>query len=279
MSKRATHRPPRLEPAAVRRVHGEPREARRPSARSLVVKARVAGRHDRLGRSELLSVMRRIVGGDPAARLGLDRFEGVDLAELRATTSSVWGWNSADPTVSIEPDRLLAGLVSARDRVLDVARRGGRILIATGRPASLLPLHQHFGRMCTAAGGHLLDSGEAGPIQAAGRASVRLWWIGGVAVLTDGDALLSDPGIEAIDELLFTVPYPDLVVADRGYAGGALRAGIEVVALADLDAISLGLAASRGLPVTLVPLHERRPASAYTALEPLLSVPPSSEAP
>jgi hypothetical protein len=26
-------------------------------------------------------------------------------------------------------------------------------------------------------------------------------------VLTDGDALLSDPGIEAIDELLFTVPY------------------------------------------------------------------------
>ena len=38
------------------------------------------------------------------------------------------------------------------------------------------------------------------------------------------------------------MPYPDLVVADRGYAGGALRAGIEVVALADLDAIALGLA-------------------------------------
>jgi hypothetical protein len=131
--------------------------------------------------------------------------------------------------------------------------------------------------MCRAAGGHLLDSGEAGPIRAAGRASVWLWWIGGVAVLTDGDVLLADPGIEAFDELLFTVPYPDLVIADRGYAGGALRAGIEVVALADIDAIALGLAARRGLPVTMVPLHERRPASAYHALETLLAVPPSSQ--
>jgi hypothetical protein len=96
-------------------------------------------------------------------------------------------------------------------------------------------------------------------------------------VLTDGDALLADPGIEAFDELLFTVPYPDQVVADRGYAGGALRAGIEVVALADVDAIALGLAARRGLPVTMVPLQERRPAAAYAALETLLALPPPSQ--
>jgi hypothetical protein len=276
VSKRATRRPPLLEPAPVQRVHREPRQ---PSPRSLVVKARLAGRHDRLGRAELLSVMRRVVGGDPLALLGLDRFAGVDLAELRAAATEVWGWDTHEPTVSIDPDRLLAGLLLARGRVLDVARRGGRILVATSRPASLLPLHQALARLCCSVGGHLLDSGEAGPIHAAGRASVRLWWVGGVAVLTDGDALLADPGIEAIDELLFTVPYPDLVVGDRGFAGGALRAGIEAVAIADLDAIALGLAACRGLPVTLVPMHERRPASAYAALEPMLNSPNSSEAP
>jgi hypothetical protein len=92
-----------------------------------------------------------------------------------------------------------------------------------------------------------------------------------VAALTDGDALLADPGVEAIDELLFTVPYPDLVVADRGFAGGALRAGIEVIALADLDAVALGLAATRGLPATVVPLHGQRPAAAYAVLEPVLA--------
>jgi hypothetical protein len=272
MSKRAARRPPHLEPASSRpaQTHREPRQA---SPRSRVVRSHVAGRHDRLGRSELHSVMRRVLSGDPATMLGLERFEGADLPELRAVTAEVWGWNSDEPVVSIEPDRVLTGLVAARDRVVDVARRGGRILVATGRPASLLPLHQHLARLTLEAGGHLLDSGEAGPIAAAGRASVRLWWLGGVAVLTDGDVLLADPGVEAIDELLFTVPFPDLVVADRGFAGGALRAGIEVVALADLDALALGVAASRGLPVTVVPMHERRPASAYTALEPLLTVP------
>jgi hypothetical protein len=222
--------------------------------------------------------MRRVVGGDPVALLGLDRFDGVDLTELQATALDVWGWNASESTVSIEPDLLLNGLLAARTRVLDVARRGGRVLIATGRPASLLPLYQHFARLTRAVGGHLLDAGEAGPLSAAGRASVRLWWLGGVAVMTDGDALLADPGIEAIDELLFTVPFPDLVVADRGYAGGALRAGIEVVALADVDALALGVASTRGLPVTVVPMNERRPAPAYSALEPLLAAPLSPEA-
>jgi hypothetical protein len=265
-----------LEPAPVQPVRREPR---RPSPRSLVVKARVAGRHDRLGRSEMLSVMRRVVGGDPVALLGLDRFPGVQLPELRTVAAEVWGWDADQPTVAIDPDRVLGGLRAARQRVIDVARRGGRILVATSRPASLLPLHQALARLADSCGGHLLDSGEAGPLQAAGRAAVRLWWIGGVAVLTDGDALLSDPGIEAIDELLFTVPYPDLVIGDRGFAGGAVRAGIEAVAFADLDAIALGVAAGRGSPLTLVPLHERRPASAYATLEPMLTPPNSPDAP
>jgi hypothetical protein len=272
MSKRATSRPPRLDPAPARRVHREPR---RPTPRARVLKTRVAGRHDRLGRSELLSVMRRVIGGEPTALLGLDRFSGVDLEELRAVAAAVWGWDADEMVVTLDPDRLLAALLAARERVLDVARRRGRILVATGRPASLLPLHQEFARLARTAGAHLLDPGEAGPLPT--RSSLSLWWLGGVAALTDGNALLADPGVDALEELLFTVPHPDLVVADRGYAGGALRAGIEVVALADLDAIALGVAASRGLPVTVVPLNERRPAPAYATLEALLATPPSPE--
>jgi Phosphatase len=272
MSKRATSRPPRLDPAPVRRVHREPR---RPTPRARVVKARIAGRHDRLGRSELLSVMRRVISGEPMAMLGLDRFSGVDLDELRGVASEVWGWDADEMAVSLDPDRLLAGMLAARERVLDVARRRGRILVATGRPASLLPLYQEFARLAARAGAHLLDAGEAGPLP--GRRSLSLWWLGGVAALTDGNALLADPGVDAIEELLFTVPNPDLVIADRGYAGGALRAGIEVVAPADLDAIALGVAARRGLPVTVVPLHERRPAPAYATLQALLATASSSE--
>jgi hypothetical protein len=272
MSKRATRRPPRLDPAPVPRVHREPRH---PTPRSRVLKARLAGRHDRLGRTELQSVMRRVIGGEPTALLGLDRFPEVGLEDLRAVATEVWGWDADEMIVTLDPDRLLAGMLAARERVLDVARRGGRVLVATSRPASLLSVHQAFARLARTAGAHLLDAGEAGPLPT--RGSLSLWWLGGVAALTDGDALLADPGIDALEELLFTVPHPDLVVADRGYAGGALRAGIEVVALADLDAIALGVAASRGLPATVVPLNERRPAPAYATLESLLAAPPPPE--
>jgi hypothetical protein len=222
--------------------------------------------------------MRRVVDGDPATLLGLDRFAHAELDEVRAAARDTWGWDPDDATVVTDPDRTLAALRAARRRVLDVARRRGRILLATGRPASLLPAHQAFARLARSAGAHVLEADEAGPIRAAGRAGMRLWWIGGVAAVTDGSALLPDRGTEAVEELLFAVPHPDLVVADRGFAGGALRAGVEVVALADLDAIALGLAARRGLPATVVPIHERRPAAAYAALEPILAAPDPPEA-
>src|SRR5262245_32694973 len=122
MSKRATSRPPRLDPEPVRRAHREPRH---PTPRARVLKAHVAGRHDRLGRTELLSVMRRVIGGEPNAMLGLDRFPDVDLGELRQVATEVWGWNADEMVVTLDPDLLLAAMLTARERVLDVARRHG----------------------------------------------------------------------------------------------------------------------------------------------------------
>src|SRR4051794_2237266 len=101
MSRRSTRRPPRLvssQPVG----RGAP-EPRHPSPRSRVLRAKVAGDHDRLGRNELLTVMRRIVVGDPSALLGLERFDRVDLAELRAAAYEVWGWRADDPVAAIEP--------------------------------------------------------------------------------------------------------------------------------------------------------------------------------
>jgi len=264
VSRRSTKRPPRLEVVADERHHR--RAPQPPSPRARLTRGRVAGRHDRLGRAEVLSVARRVIAGDRVALLGLDRFSDLDPAELTGILDSVWGWDDRDASVAIDPDRVLAAFDRARDRVVDVARRGGRVVLATSRPASLLGLHAALARLASAAGATVLDPGQAGPFAGAGRARAHLWWVDHVAVVTDGDALLPDPALEAGSELLFEVPAPDLVVGDRGFAGAALARGIEVVALADLDALALGVAAARGLPATVVPLQERRPASAYRVL-------------
>ena len=89
-------------------------------------------------------------------------------------------------------------------------------------------------------------------------------------MLTDHESLLGDDSIEAANELLFTLPRPDLVVADRGYAGVAVGTGIETVAFADLDAVALAVAAWQGRAVRIVPLDERRPPRAYAPLLDLL---------
>jgi hypothetical protein len=87
--------------------------------------------------------------------------------------------------------------------------------------------------------------------------------------LTDQESLLGDDSVEAAEELLFTLPRPDLVVADRAFAGVALGAGHEVVAFAGLDALALGVAAWQGRSIRVVPLDEQRPPGAY---RPLLDV-------
>ncbi len=273
MTRRSTKRPPRLEVVSTERVRRPPRV---PGPRSRLVRAKVAGRHDRLGRTELLSVARRLIAGERSALLGLDRFPDLTPAEVGAVLHSVWGWDDSEPSVTIDADHVLAAFDAARGRVVDVARRGGRVAFATSRPASLLGCHAALARLAAAAGATVLDPGQAGPFAAAGRARARLWWIEGVAVVTDGEGLLADAGLEAGPEMLFEVPRPDLVVADRGFAGAAVASGIEVVALADLDAMALAVAAARGLPVTVVPLHERRPAAAYSVLTERLGVTPGA---
>ena len=230
------------------------------------MRARVAGRHERLGRVEVHSLMRRVVAGERRALLGVDRLSDVSVTELEGAVRTHWGWDPNDAVVTIDPDRTLDRAAAARARVVDVARRGGRIAFATSRPASLLPLHQALARVARSVGGAVCDPGEAGPFQAAGRARAQLWWLDGVAVLTDGAELLADPGLEGVDELLFELGHPDLLVGDGGYAGGAVAAGIEVVAFADVDALALGATAERGAPVTLVPLQDHRPPAAYKPL-------------
>jgi hypothetical protein len=122
--------------------------------------------------------------------------------------------------------------------VLEVARGRGRIAFATGRPASLLGLYRALADAASVAGGEVLSASQSGPIDARG---LRIWWVDGVATVSDGESLLADDSTVAADELLFMLPRPDLLVGDRAFAGTAAGAGLEVVAFADLDAIALAV--------------------------------------
>lgn len=262
----ATRRPPKLTTTETLPTPGPRSE---PTLRRQLLDSRVSGRQ-RVGRTEVLATARRVVRGEPGALYDIAPFAGLALEEVMLAISAVWGPDLGSPdlsaALSIDPDLTLAGAAAGFGRVADVARRGGRLLFVTTRPASLLGLNQELVRLAGAAGGQVLVDDETGPSQLDGRSDRNLRWIDGVAVVTDGEALLGGPGFGAAAELLFHLPPPDLVIADRAVAGGFLDAGIEAVVFAGLDAVALGLAASRGYPVTVVPLDATRAPAAYAVL-------------
>jgi hypothetical protein len=56
---------------------------------------------------------------------------------------------------------------------------------------------------------------------------------------------------------------PDLVVADHGWAGAAVEAGIDTLALADCNDPALFVAEAEGKPVVTVPLDDNVPPHLY----------------
>lgn len=265
------NRPPRLDAPDAPPAPAVGSPPARP-ARRLLVDARLTGSHARVGRDAVRHAIRGLVGGEPRARLGCDDLRDTGLDEVRAALVKTHGWDPEAPRAAIDPDLTLAALRSAAARLRDAAEAGARIAVATSRPASLLGLAQWVAGDAAERGARVLTADRA---SVDGSARHELWWVGDVAVVTDGHQILAPDAVAAGDDWLFAVGRPDLVVADRGFAGAALRAGVEVVAWADLDAPALSLAAARGLPIVLVPLDEQRPASAYDAAIHVLSEPGS----
>jgi hypothetical protein len=220
----------------------------------------------RMGREEVSNVARRVARGEALVLFGLDPFDGLTPDDVYEALDAMWGWDHASTRSSIDPDLTVEAAVGAFTRIADVARAGGRIALATGRPASMLSFYQRIARTARDAGARILTSDDAGHVTAAGRSHGRLWWLDGVAVITDGHDIVADDALQAGDEMLFAVGRAELVVADRGFAGHALRDGYDVVAFADLDAAALGVAAWRGLPVSLVPMGEGKPPGGYELL-------------
>jgi len=251
------------------------------SARRSLVASRLAGVASPIGRSELEALVAAVVAGRAEATFGLD-LAGSALVgpdRVRPERSEVWdalveGWG-CDPkarVVEIAVERTVAAVGVAAERLGAVAATGGTVALATSRPASMLGWYQELAAHLEAAGATVLRSNAASAVApTAGRPSARsVWWVGGVAVVTDGRSIRADDGLGLTEDWLFGVGRPDLVVADRGFAAAAAAAGHPTLVPADLDAVALEVAARRGAPVVTIPVDCGRPPEAYRALLGLL---------
>jgi hypothetical protein len=64
-------------------------------------------------------------------------------------------------------------------------------------------------------------------------------------------------------EVMLTAERPDLVVADHGFAGAAIEAGVETLSIADVNDPALIVAKAQGRTDIVVVLDDHVPADAY----------------
>jgi hypothetical protein len=199
----------------------------------------------------VLRNIRLLLEGDPDKQFGLSGLEGSMTEEdVLALVGRAAGFEP-DPTrthgpVPVEPERVLEMCEAAGDRLAEVARHGGRVILATGHPVGLAHLYIEIGRSLRLRGVEIVQPYEGVAWREPGRHHVwEVRYLEGVAMLTDRASMKHTHSGEPMARMI-AEDRPDLVFADHGFAGAAIEHGVETVSIADVNDPALLVARAQG---------------------------------
>jgi hypothetical protein len=238
-------------------------EAIRERALQRITETHVAGRDTRHNRLANLQAVRSVVEGDPHYTWDIRGVERFSFEEILEAIASITGC-SHDPAVTtgggyISPAATLSGLEDAAGVIANTARRRGRFLLGTGHPGSLLLYYIRLADLIRSWGGTVLEPALGAQVPP----KLDLAYVEGVAVTTDRASVPHSHSHDAMDQMLAAAGQVDLVVADHGYASGAIAAGVPVVAIMDTNDPALALAQKLGADLIIMPMDDNRPPSCY----------------
>ena len=242
-----------------------PGEHDREALRNALIESGAAGvnSHDR---PNVRWKIKRLCEGDPDSQFGLSgvsgrRFE--DVLRLVADRAGI----DPDPDVRhgmvvVDAEKVLQGFEAIADRLRLAADRGERLLLATGHPTGLPLLYQETGRLLSDEGARLIRplEGFTWHDHLGRRRQIR--YFAGVAMLTDRASALHTHASEAMERML-EEERPDLVFADHGMAGAAAEAGVDTVAIADVNDPALVVAHEQGRLAGLAVMDDNVQPEAY----------------
>ena len=226
----------------------------RPYSRQELASALEAGRVAGVATHPLDNVRgnaRMLLKGDPDKQFGLTGLsDGLAFHDVLRLVSAEAG-EPIDPDqeygeVHISPDPILAACEALGTRLATAASRGERVLIATGHPGDLDLLYRELEGLLITNGGQVVK-----PAEGESWRDPDLdhdWFVGylsGVGMLTDGRVPRHTHRPDGMRTMLAR-DVPDLVLADHGFAGAAIEAGVETVSVADVNDPALIVAKAQG---------------------------------
>jgi hypothetical protein len=163
----------------------------------------------------------------------------------------------------IDSGAVLDACEAVGERLAEAARRGERILFATGHPGDLDPLYGALAELAEAGGAQIARPAEG--VSWSDDEAGHGWTIayhGAVGMVTDRERPRHTHRPDAMERML-EEERPDLVVADHGFAGAAIQAGAETLSVADVNDPALIVAKAQGRTEVVVVLDDHVPPEAY----------------
>lgn len=215
----------------------------------------------------------------PGAMFGLDpqgRWDFADILDLMARRVGV----SPDAEYRRGPDRIdpaltVAGLDRMAERLAAAASApGARVIVATGHPAGLLPVHLAVATALRNQGVRILNPAPGWSYQAAtgsGPSHREIRYLDDVAMLSNRGELNHTHSPRPMEAMLRTLAEageapPDLVVGDHGWVGAAGQAGVTAVGFADSNDPGLFVGEEEGTVAVAVPLDDNVAPHLYVPL-------------
>ncbi|MDQ3897772.1 MAG: phosphatase [Actinomycetota bacterium] len=222
-----------------------------------LVASRLAGRVATSATSSLTNA-KRLVDGDPDCTMGLSDWKDATYREVLAAVHASGGTELEEDAAEhpdggyIDPEATLEAIKRHKRGLTELlSGGGGRVLLATGHPSLLA----HYGRLAAAlatAGCPLvrpLHGREDGVLTTPDGRPCSIAYVDEVAVLSYEGGQHHTHRSQYMEAMLDAVGGDagvDLVVADHGYAGAAIEAGIPTLSIADVNDPALPLAQARG---------------------------------
>jgi hypothetical protein len=209
-----------------------------------------------------------MLDGDDETSFGLSRVSIYSAEEVLGFMAEVTGCSAdiADEGCDelIDPARTVQGIVDGATRLKAAAESGALLLAATGHPTGLLHHHIRVAEAYRRAGGKMLllrEDEDLGIGRRGRHTEVR--YVGDVGCLADWGSLKHTHSPSAMEALLEAEPWPDLVLADHGFAGAAIERGIPTIAIVDINDHALAVAWAEKRDVVLIPMDDNRPPRLY----------------
>ena len=236
-------------------------------ARQALISAGITGPHRSHSRASTLRKIHALLEGESTDSFGLSGLEKYSAGEVLGFMSELTGCSSdiadAECDDMIDPEKTIAGLIQAGDRLRTAAETGATLLVVTGHPTGMLEFYVRVLDSFARAGGKPVRLREEEKFDVGKGKSGEVRYIGGVGCLADWGSLKHTHSSVAMEAALEAQPWPDLVLGDHGFAGAAIERGIPTIAVMDINDHALAVARAEGRDVTIIPLDDNRPPRMY----------------